>query len=71
MSRQKFRDINRFLHFNDNEGDTGTDPLYTLRVVIEDLMKKFKESYQLGQKIVIDERTLAWKGHFFCRFIIG
>ena len=63
-ARDRYRYINKFLHFADNETQdlVGADKLWKLRPVVEHCKQKFKESYQLGENISIDEGTLAWKG---------
>ena len=68
MSRDRYYRINKFLHFNDSNKETGSvDKLVKLRPVIDDLLVKFQENYQLHQQISIDEGTLKWKGRLSFR----
>lgn len=55
MSRDRFRDISRFLHLSDNE-DPGParDRAWKLCPVLATLESTFKAGYVLGSKIAID-----------------
>lgn len=59
MSRQRFQDISRFLHFSDNKDPRAkTDRAWKIRPILQVLEKTFKDGYVLGSKIAIDEGML-------------
>lgn len=67
ISRKRFLEIQRFLHFTDNEtiiprGDPGYDRLAKVRPVIEALQKSFLESYRPHRENSIDEAMVKFKG---------
>ena len=65
MTRNRYRRINRFFHFANNEDEavlSNGDKLWKVRPIIEHLKEKFMSNYQLHQNISIDEGTLKWKG---------
>lgn len=61
ISRSRYMDILRFLHFSNNEEISRTDRLRKIRPVIDDLREKFKCTTNPGRDICIDE-SLLWKG---------
>ena len=68
MSRNRYLQISRYLHFHDNnDKNNDGDKLVKLRPVIDHLLNKFEENYQLHQPISIDEGTLKWKGRLSFR----
>ncbi|KAE9032666.1 hypothetical protein PR001_g10510 [Phytophthora rubi] len=56
LSRDRFQDIARFLHFNDNskQAESG-DRAFKIRPVIQALQKTFFRGYRLGARISFDE----------------
>ena len=66
MSRNRFKAILDFLHFNDNfnydPNDPNCDRLYKVRPLIEYLVSKFKSVYIPSREILIDEELMLWKG---------
>ncbi|KAE9317371.1 hypothetical protein PR003_g18488 [Phytophthora rubi] len=56
LSRDRFHDIARYLHFNDNEkqADSG-DRAFKIRPVIQALQKTLFRGYRLGARISFDE----------------
>ncbi|GMF58757.1 unnamed protein product [Phytophthora fragariaefolia] len=56
ISRYRFHDIARFLHFNDNakQADSG-DRAFKMRPVIQALQKTFFRGYRMGARISFDE----------------
>lgn len=59
MSRDRFRDISRFIHFTDNKDPAApTDRAWKVRSVLSVLEKSFKEGYVLGSRVAIDEGVL-------------
>ena len=66
MSRQRFRDILRYLHLFDNQETVGRDhPSYTklekLGKLDEKLSKLFCDMYHPGQNLSIDEQMIGTK----------
>uniref|UniRef100_A0A8C6TMA0 PiggyBac transposable element-derived protein domain-containing protein n=1 Tax=Neogobius melanostomus TaxID=47308 RepID=A0A8C6TMA0_9GOBI len=62
MSRNRFQIIWRFLHYNDNTSLHVTDKMCKVRPVLDYLVERFKEMYQPGQNICIDEGMMQWRG---------
>ena len=58
MSRQRFEDIRRCLHFFNNEdGDfRDRDPFYKVRPLLDSLFHASKKNYQPGQNLAVDEQ---------------
>ncbi|XP_063433722.1 piggyBac transposable element-derived protein 4-like [Mytilus trossulus] len=75
MSRNRFQEILRFLHCNDNDlaverGQAGYDPLHKVANIIEFFNRTFEENYRLSQNVCIDERMIGFKGrHFLNQYI--
>ena len=64
ISRNRFQLINKFIHFNDNEQRPTNcqDRLYKIRPIYDHIIGKWRELYQLGENIAIDEGMLKWRG---------
>ncbi|CAC5420054.1 unnamed protein product [Mytilus coruscus] len=75
MSRNRFQQILRFLHCNDNglaaeRGQAGYNPLHKVANIIEFFNRTFEENYRLSQNVCIDERMIGFKGrHFLKQYI--
>ncbi|CAC5388546.1 unnamed protein product [Mytilus coruscus] len=85
MSRNRFQQILRFLHCNDNglaaeRGQAGYDPLHKVANIIEFFNRTFEENYSIisinylqymySQNVCIDERMIGFKGrHFLKQYI--
>ncbi|KAE8882583.1 hypothetical protein PF003_g33317 [Phytophthora fragariae] len=56
LSRDRFKDIARYLHFNDNskQAESG-DRAFKIRPVLQALQKTFFRGYRLGARISFDE----------------
>ena len=67
MSRNRFEDVLRVLHFNDNalhkeRGEPGYNRIYKLQPLIDKLRKNFKEKVLPETYHAIDEMMVAFKG---------
>ena len=67
MPRNRFQEILRFWHANNNEEEPPRDSpdrdrLYKLRPVITHLQDRFQNVYTPEKEIAIDESLLLWKG---------
>ncbi|XP_041661730.1 piggyBac transposable element-derived protein 4-like isoform X1 [Cheilinus undulatus] len=62
MSRNRFQFIWKLLHFNNNSSQDGTDRMCKVHPVLDYVVEKFKEMYQPGQNICIDEGMMLWRG---------
>ena len=64
MSRDRFYNINRYLHFNDNNDQVhfNHDKLFKIRPVIELVQKTFVEHYVPSRDLSIDEQMIGTKG---------
>ena len=59
MSRERFEEISRFLHFSDNTADQAkTDRAWKIRPILTTLEKTFKNGYVLGYRVALDEGML-------------
>ena len=59
MSRKRFEDISRFLHFNDNSSaNAGRDRAWKIRLILDTMEKSFKKGYVLGENVALDEGML-------------
>ncbi|KAJ8347415.1 hypothetical protein AAFF_G00206840 [Aldrovandia affinis] len=67
MSRNRFQLIWWYLHFNDNTSQDATDRMYKVCPVLDHIVGKFKELYQPGQNICIDEGMMLWRGRLSFR----
>ena len=68
ISRDRFRDISRYLHFVDNStlslrGSANYDKLGKVRPLINHFQEKFSSLYNLDCKIAIDEAMIKFQGH--------
>ncbi|KAM4808018.1 piggyBac transposable element-derived protein 4 [Rhinophrynus dorsalis] len=69
MTRDRFKLLQRFLHFNDNakalpRDHSQFDILFKLRPVLSHLMMRYQEVYTPSQNVAIKESLLLYKGHF-------
>lgn len=62
MSRDRFANIYRFLHFCNNDEVASTDRLCKLRNVLEKIKEKFKSIFYPFEHLVIDESLVLFKG---------
>ena len=67
MSRDRFLEIHRYLHFTNNEalhapGSPGYDKLGKIKPIITALSEHFRAVYKPGKNISIDEAMIRFKG---------
>ena len=67
ISRQRFRDIHRFLHFDNNQhlaqrGEVGYDRLGKVRTIMQVLQRKLLDLYQPHCENAIDEAMIRFQG---------
>ena len=67
ISRKRFEDITRYLHFADNSslsppGPTTYDRLGKVRPLMDRLQKKFAEIYIPGENVSVDEAMIKFQG---------
>lgn len=62
MSRDRYRQILAFLHYNDYELEASNDKLTKLRPLLEHVINIFKTSYVPYEKLCIDESLILFKG---------
>jgi hypothetical protein len=67
MSRDRFRDITRYLHFVNNDtlpqnGQPGYDKIGKVRPIIEELQHRFQEVYQPNREVAVDEAMIKFQG---------
>lgn len=67
MRRNRFQNILRYLHCNDNlqavpRGQEGHDPGFKIRPVLELVNGSFSTNYHLGRDITVDESIVGFKG---------
>ena len=67
ISRDRFREIGRYLHFVNNEtlaarGDAGYDRLGKIRPLIDHLSSRFKAVYSPHRDVAVDEAMIKFQG---------
>ena len=67
ITRDRFRDITRYLHFVDNatltpRGSPGHDRLGKVRPVIDHLSSRFSDLYEPHQEVAVDEAMIKFTG---------
>ena len=67
ISRDRFREISRYLHFADNstlvpKGSPGYDRLGKVRPVIDHLSKQFADIYEPHKEVAVDEAMIKFTG---------
>ena len=67
ISRDRYREISRFLHFADNStlsspGSPGYDRIGKIRPLLEYLQGRFKSVYNPGREIAVDEAMIKFQG---------
>ena len=62
MSRNRFKDILRFLHFNNNQRLDTTDKMTKLRPLMDRLNKKFMMAYLKQKQMDLDEAMIKYFG---------
>ena len=67
ISRDRFREISRYLHFVDNttlpeRGSPGYDRLGKVRPVIDHLSERFTELYEPHREVAVDEAMIKFTG---------
>eukprot|EP00731_Ephydatia_muelleri_P019203 Em0012g28a len=67
ISRNRFREISRFLHFVDNatlptRGEEGYDKLGKVRPIIDAVSAAIRVSYAPSKEIAVDEAMIAFQG---------
>lgn len=72
ISRNRFKEIARFLHFADNEsladrGAPGFDRLGKVRPVIEEIGKSLLHNYDVSRDVVVDEAMIPFKGRSYLK----
>ena len=65
ISRDRFREISRYLHFVDNaslpeRGSPGYDRLGKVRPVIDHLTKTFNDLYEPHREVAVDDDQVHW-----------
>ena len=67
ISRDRFREISRYLHFVDNstlqpKGSPGYDRLGKVRPVIDHLSKQFADLYEPHKEVAVDDAMIKFTG---------
>lgn len=62
MSRNKFKLILQFWHFENNDSVDKTDQLYKIRKLLNIANDIFKNEHQPGEIIAIDETMIPFRG---------
>jgi hypothetical protein len=67
ITRDRFREISRYLHFVDNstlspKGSPGYDRLGKVRPVIDHLSNRFADLYEPNKEVAVDEAMIKFTG---------
>lgn len=72
MRLNRFENLIRHMHFNDNSNISGADKLYKLRPIIEKLNNNFRFHGALEESISVDESMIPYYGkHYAKQYIKG
>ena len=61
ITRYRYLDILRFLHFSNNKNTAPDDRLRKIRSVVDDLREKFKSTINPNKELCIDKSLVLWK----------
>ncbi|KAE9017160.1 hypothetical protein PR001_g14470 [Phytophthora rubi] len=65
MKRDRFEEILKFLHFNNNEaGGAHADKAWKIRPILQAVEKTFRRGYRLGKVISFDEGMMPNRSKF-------
>ena len=71
MSRDRFKLILKFLHFNDNStydpNDPDRDRLHKVRPFLDLIRNRFQRVYKPGKNLSVDESLILFKGRIHFR----
>ena len=67
MSRNRFQELLRYIHFVDNVTIDPTDRRAKIQALVDLLQSKFQELYTPEENIVIDESLIPWRGRLIFR----
>lgn len=67
MSRGRFIELTKYLHFADNANVNKNDKLFKIRFVVDHFRKTFRDSLYPFQNLVIDESLVLFKGRISFR----
>ena len=75
ISRQRFEEISRYLHFVDNttllaRGTQGYHRLQRIKPVIDYLRERFSRVYRPGANLAVDEAMIPFKGELYMSNIL-
>ncbi|XP_068231946.1 piggyBac transposable element-derived protein 3-like [Palaemon carinicauda] len=70
MSRNRFEEVIRFLHFTDNQALNKDDKLAKIRPLMNHLSTKFGMAYPMDQHISLDEAMIEYFGRHRCKHCI-
>ncbi|CAJ0588726.1 unnamed protein product [Cylicocyclus nassatus] len=62
MTRERFEEIQRHLHFADNAATDRTNKLYKLQPILDYLNTRFQAMYKPGKELCIDESMVPFRG---------
>ena len=62
LTRNRYQDILRFMHFANNEVTPDTDRLGKIKPIIDDFKRKFPNCVNPSKNLCIDESLVLWKG---------
>uniref|UniRef100_A0A8C5E3K8 PiggyBac transposable element-derived protein domain-containing protein n=1 Tax=Gouania willdenowi TaxID=441366 RepID=A0A8C5E3K8_GOUWI len=67
MPKNRFQILCRYLHSKNNESQDASDKMYKVRPVLDYVVQKFKELYQPGRNVCVDEGVMQWRGRLSFR----
>ena len=62
MSRDRFTQIKKYLHFSDDSGPRNADKLHKVRYVLDECRRSFQAEYTPHREVAIDEAMVPFKG---------
>ena len=67
ITRDRYSLLIRFLHFNDNGCNNGSNRLYKLQPLLDKLTDRYMSTYTPGPSVVIDESLIPFRGRLLFR----
>ena len=62
LTRNRYHDILRFMHFANNEVISNTNRLEKIKSIIDDFKRKFPNCLNPAKNLCVDESLVLWKG---------
>ena len=70
MTKTRFYKLNQYFHLRDTSatparGHEDYDPLYKVKPLLDDISETFKQNFQPGREVSVDEAMISFKGRLY------